>query len=892
MTTVQVDPLTYYASIGAALFPIPAGQKGPGSKEFWPVTDAAGNVTAGSFKHNNSTDPEQWKAWRTEHPGCNFGIVAFASRLIIVDIDTSLKDEITDPIERAEKLAAARVEAWATWCELCAQWGVPVLQPHVQSQGGGWHVLCAVPTDVDASSLSQPDAVKKRINVRCIGYTVAAGSYFEGRPYVLMSDADPHPAPAALVEHCTRKTPVARTPTLPGARDKGDVAALLRWLNEHDAFADYESWFQIGMALKLEYGDDGFDLWALCHDETVTADAAASKWESFATDPDGQSVTLNTFLDRAHKLGWRGSVRKSTSAMFDSVAQLAAASGATLSSAAQTRSLVGNTQKIIAEIGQPILDNFLQGTQDVPTRPTSSKYPTLPADSMSEHPLFDLMCTAIDRIVTMVEIKPFRQQRVFSAFKVLRWMHEPTYNALVDFIAVSPHATLSPNEMAKHNKNFEVAIATASRQAESGQRGLYTDSKGKPDAQISDNVGIFLGMTNVQLQYDEFKRREIEDNKPFDQSRLDQLWSKAKSVDYQLHVGKELFHNEIKVIARSNRFDSLRDRVDSLEMKWDGAPRLDSWLTRCVGVANDVYHTVVGRNLIGGMVRRARYAGCTQAETVIFISPAQGTGKSTLCKILALEQDWYLGSYKLGGTQQNSLPLLAGKWVVELSELAGLNKTAFEDIKTLLTETVDEYVAKYEAVPTAHPRRCCFIGTSNVRQPLADPSGNRRFLPVHVPGKIDLEWLQANIEQLIGEAAARDTRGEQFAVPEETFAITTAQQEAARGMTAVEEAIHDWFDREGALYCLAGDVGRALKMAGFPAQTRYGVFMEKLGWRDYSPVIEGKKTRIWIKNGTGLTGSICLEPAQAHVNGRVEMRMRQAAGVLPCPVPLPQVPGR
>src|SRR5258708_38811557 len=86
------------------------------------------------------------------------------------------------------------------------------------------------------------------------------------------------------------------------------------------------------MALKLEYGPDGFDLWETVFDGSVTPHEAATKWESFANEPTSESVTLASFLQRAHALGWRGSIRKSTNSMFSGVAQLAAASGASLSS--------------------------------------------------------------------------------------------------------------------------------------------------------------------------------------------------------------------------------------------------------------------------------------------------------------------------------------------------------------------------------------------------------------------------------------------------------------------------------------------------------------------------------------------------------------------------------
>jgi hypothetical protein len=191
--------------------------------------------------------------------------------------------------------------------------------------------LFSIPADLDASTLRQPDAIKKRVNIRCIGYVVAAGSSFEGKPYTLLSDAAPYPAPAALIEHCTRRPAPARaSATPPGSLDPVATAEFLRWMVSREAFASYEDWFQIGMALKLEFGDAGFALWELTFDQTVTPETAETKWASFSGEPDAHSVTLLSFLARAHKLGWKGSIGRSTATMFgDVVAQLAAGAGAT-----------------------------------------------------------------------------------------------------------------------------------------------------------------------------------------------------------------------------------------------------------------------------------------------------------------------------------------------------------------------------------------------------------------------------------------------------------------------------------------------------------------------------------------------------------------------------------
>jgi hypothetical protein len=295
-STPLSDALDYYAAHGAALFPIPAGQKTP-----------FGIVS--SFKHDHGSDPKQWARWAAEDPGCNFGVVAFASGWIICDIDTSGGE-------------AGRAEARALWNELCASWDLEdPLDFHVESQSGGWHCYLTVPSGVDAASLRQPDAIKGRINIRCVGYTIAAGSQFEGRPYILLSDAPPHPAPDALIKHCTRAPARPLSNSVPGNLDNGDVAAMLRWMAEKEMFASYEDWFQAGMALKI-YGDDGA-LWDLTHDGSVTPSQAASKFESFASEPTADSVTIKSLMKRAHDAGWTGSLRLSTQAMFQGVAQLA-----------------------------------------------------------------------------------------------------------------------------------------------------------------------------------------------------------------------------------------------------------------------------------------------------------------------------------------------------------------------------------------------------------------------------------------------------------------------------------------------------------------------------------------------------------------------------------------
>ncbi len=304
-----MDPLDYYAAQGAALFPIPAGQKAP-------------HGIVGSFKHDASRDPNQWAAWRAEHPGCNFGVVAYASQWITLDID----------IKPAAGQSAddARAEAWSMRADLFKSWGMnPDTLPHVQSAHGGWHDHFAVPPHIDAATLRQPDAIKGRINVRVIGYTVAAGSYYDGTEkndapghYQLFDNAaPPHPAPQQLLEHCAPSKPREST-FVAGTHDIDDTKALYKWMAENGAIQSDDDWRNAGMAAKIEFGDAGLEVWEMLATRGALTSESMNRWRSFDTEASANAVTIKSILKLAKDNGWTGTVRPSLGSMFAGVAQI------------------------------------------------------------------------------------------------------------------------------------------------------------------------------------------------------------------------------------------------------------------------------------------------------------------------------------------------------------------------------------------------------------------------------------------------------------------------------------------------------------------------------------------------------------------------------------------
>jgi predicted P-loop ATPase len=872
--TAALAALDYYAAIGAALFPIPAGAKNP-----------TGIVQ--SFAHDCSADPAQWAAWSAAHPGCNFGVVAGPSRLIIVDIDTK----------------EGRDAAWSLWCEVCASWGLPEpLAPQVQSARGGWHVYCAVPPEVDSRALRQPDAVKKLINIRAgNGYVVGAGSHFEGLPYVLLSLAAPYPAPGALVEHCTRRERTGATPPVTGSRDAGDVANLMKWLAEREAFGAYEDWCGVGMSLKLEFGDAGLELWRITHDDTVTPDVEATKWQSFTTEPTPGVQTLNTWLDRAHKLGWRGSVRKSTAALFDGVAAIAAAAGASLP--VGTPGPTGGTaiglpmlegQAELTRIAAPILDEFLAATTDAPERPMTPDYPVLP-ESCASHGLYAPLQTCIARIIAMAETpRTFRGSRIIDVAAVLSLVHKDVFDSVCRRIRTLG-AALPDSKI----KLAAAAIADRVERAFVRQDDWIYGTKGEIEHDNSDNVAVFLGILGCEIRWNAWlERMEIRGDEWRDWTYIDdpvvaKMRTRGNRTKTRFRPGKEFFWESLLALSHANSFDPVRDRLDELAAAWDGTPRLSTWLSRVCGVPCDPYHQAVGRNIVGGMVRRARQPGCKHDTMAVLYGP-QGTGKSTLAAILALSGEWFTDSIMFGDASKELVLSLAGKLVVEIGEMGMRGGTNAAHVKAMVSRQVDEGRTAYARAVTRRPRRNIFIGTTNDNEPLTDPTGNRRFLPVRLDRELDLDWLRENVAQLVGEAAAREATGISFDLPREVWADAAERQEAARQESDVETLLNDWFaptEHTANAYITASDLVELMRVAnlrGMSSNSARSAQMQRLGFRTENIIFTGKKTRVWLRGTSwrpveGTRGGVRYTVG-ADTNGRPIVRVvADTSGAPPIP---------
>lgn len=268
-----------------------------------------------------------------------------------------------------------------------------------------------------------------------------------------------------------------------------------------------------------------------------------------------------------------------------------------------------------------------------------------------------------------------------------------------------------------------------------------------------------------------------------DTSRTD-VWLAEK---YGISAKDSIIDKAIDLAARDNAFHPVRDYLNSLE--WDGNPRVDVWLSICLGAEQSEYTRAVGAKfLLGAVARVMEYP--TKHDSVLILEGKQGAGKSTVFKILGGQ--WYSDTHFALG-EKDGYQQMQGVWIVELAELDSFNKAESTRAKQFFASETDRYRPSYGRRVHEYARQCVFAGTTNQDNYLIDPTGNRRYWPVHCR-KIDLDALRTWRDQLWAEAVTRYRQGERWHVHDNELHLFESEQENRYMSDPWESLVEDWLD--------------------------------------------------------------------------------------------------
>ena len=195
--------------------------------------------------------------------------------------------------------------------------------------------------------------------------------------------------------------------------------------------------------------------------------------------------------------------------------------------------------------------------------------------------------------------------------------------------------------------------------------------------------------------------------------------------------------------------------------KWDGKDHIRA-LARTVPTANphwaDWFYT-----WFLGMVDQWR--GFTHRQYGNSVAPLliskQGYNKSTFCRrLLPPELQWGYSDNLVLSEKRQVYQAMAQFMVINLDEFNQISPQVQQGfLKNLIQLPTLKYKPPYGSHVMEFPRLASFIATSNMKDILSDPSGNRRFIGVELTGPIDVS-VRPNYQQLFAQALPALNNGE------------------------------------------------------------------------------------------------------------------------------------
>jgi Virulence-associated protein E/Bifunctional DNA primase/polymerase, N-terminal len=247
-------------------------------------------------------------------------------------------------------------------------------------------------------------------------------------------------------------------------------------------------------------------------------------------------------------------------------------------------------------------------------------------------------------------------------------------------------------------------------------------------------------------------------------------------------------------ISNQDKFNPAGDYFAKCQSEWDGVERLSQWMETYLGAQDTPFNQAVARILMLATVRRVRQPGVKWDYLVILEGP-QGLRKSLALETLCARKEWYSDDFRLHMDTVKLMELSAGKLILEISELSGMKKTEIEHVKALLSKHTDSGRLAWARSRSDQHRQFILVGTTNEEQYLRDESGNRRFLPVKVTA-IDIAAIERDRDQLWGEAAYYEAKGESIWLEGELLEVAIQTQTSREVRDEREGVILDWLKKE------------------------------------------------------------------------------------------------
>ena len=229
--------------------------------------------------------------------------------------------------------------------------------------------------------------------------------------------------------------------------------------------------------------------------------------------------------------------------------------------------------------------------------------------------------------------------------------------------------------------------------------------------------------------------------------------------------------------------------MDNLPV-WDQQDRLIDLASR---VSNDAYWILCFHRWMLGLTAQWMGLDTKHANSTapLLISEAQGWMKSTFCKSLVPPALSAYYTDQLDVSQGQQEKKLAVMGLINLDEFDRLSPRQMASLKNLMQLSALNLRKAYRQHYQQLPRIASFIGTSNRKDLLTDPTGSRRFICVEVEHSIDC--TQLDLHQIYAQLKHELLAGERFWFTHEEETLIQERNKAFYQATPEEELFRAHF---------------------------------------------------------------------------------------------------
>ena len=407
---------------------------------------------------------------------------------------------------------------------------------------------------------------------------------------------------------------------------------------------------------------------------------------------------------------------------------------------------------------------------------------------------------------------------------------------------------------------------------------------GRPKKVKDDPIELI--MARLRNLYPSMRRNVVTDQVEFGPREKPQQLPDSSTTYVRLSRGtgdvfpKTLVNDLIQVVAYENRYNPVKAYLEGCLSGQPPCSYFDQLATQLLGVEADdsdsltingraVADEILRRFLIGA-VARAMQPGCDMPWIPIFVG-AQNLGKSAFLRYLVPPQQcgpsWSTTVQQGIGLLKEKPHMLHAGWIVVLDEVERYFQRRYvEEVKNLISTPTDYSAKKYQN-EVHYPRSFVMAGATNTRDFLVDPTGNRRFLPVIIHGRvsspqdprvkiIDLDRLQSDRDSIWAAAYTAYLAGEPWAFSSHELTLVNGYIDGFTADSGIAPLVarvlstHTTGMIRGRRYVLLNEVMQQMgvdvtKFAHM--RTAVSDELKRLDWESKRVLVMGKLSRVWLE---------------------------------------------